>query len=555
MEWIIKLLFNEGIAQTVIVLSLVISLGILLSRIKIKGVSLGITWILFSGILLSNFGLKPSGETLHFVKEFGLILFVYSIGLQVGPGFFSSFRKGGVSLNLLAAAIVIFGVITTIVIHFISDIPMQTMAGIMSGAITNTPGLGAAQQTYLDLYGVSDSSIATGYAVAYPAGVMGIIFSIILLKFLFKIDNNTEYQNFKKSEGDNPEETIKTSFKILNPAIIGKSIKELKNYSDCPYVISRYRGINGKISIASADTLLESDGEVLVILRKSDKQRVEAIFGGESILVEDQWQTYDFNVSPRRILVTKEEINGRSLASLKLGKAFGIIVTRINRAGVDLVPRADLKIQIGDRLTVVGAADAVDASADVLGNSIKRLNEPNLIAIFLGIAIGILIGSIPIMMPGIPQPVKLGLAGGPLIVAILLSRFGHRFKLVTYTTMSANLMLREVGISLFLACVGLEAGEGFVKTILNGEGLVWMGYALLITVTPLILTGIASRKFFNLNFFSMMGLIAGSTTDPPALAFSGKTAGNDIPAIAYATVYPLTMFLRVLFAQLIIMFA
>lgn len=555
MEWIIKLLFNEGIAQTVIVLSLVISLGILLSRIKIKGVSLGITWILFSGILLSNFGLKPSGETLHFVKEFGLILFVYSIGLQVGPGFFSSFRKGGVSLNLLAAAIVIFGVITTIVIHFISGIPMQTMAGIMSGAITNTPGLGAAQQTYLDLYGVSDSSIATGYAVAYPAGVMGIIFSIILLKFLFKIDNNTEYQNFKKSEGDNPEETIKTSFKILNPAIIGKSIKELKNYSDCPYVISRYRGINGKISIASADTLLESDGEVLVILRKSDKQRVEAIFGGESILAEDQWQTYDFNVSPRRILVTKEEINGRSLASLKLGKAFGIIVTRINRAGVDLVPRADLKIQIGDRLTVVGAADAVDASADVLGNSIKRLNEPNLIAIFLGIAIGILIGSIPIMMPGIPQPVKLGLAGGPLIVAILLSRFGHRFKLVTYTTMSANLMLREVGISLFLACVGLEAGEGFVKTILNGEGLVWMGYALLITVTPLILTGIASRKFFNLNFFSMMGLIAGSTTDPPALAFSGKTAGNDIPAIAYATVYPLTMFLRVLFAQLIIMFA
>lgn len=555
MEWIIKLLFNEGIAQTVIVLSLVISLGILLTRIKIKGVSLGITWIIFSGILLSNFGLKPSGETLHFVKEFGLILFVYSIGLQVGPGFFSSFRKGGVRLNLLAATIVIFGVITTIVIHFISGIPMQTMAGIMSGAITNTPGLGAAQQTYLDLYGVSDSSIATGYAVAYPAGVMGIIFSIILLKFLFKVDNITEYQNFKKNEGDNPEETIKRSFKILNPAIIGKSIKELKKYSDYPYVISRYRDNNGKISIASADTLLESDGDVLVILRKSDKQRVEAIFGGESGLAEDQWQTFDFNVSPRRILVTKEEINGRSLASLKLGKAFGIIVTRINRAGVDLVPRADLKIQIGDRLTVVGAADAVDASADVLGNSIRRLNEPNLIAIFLGIAIGILIGSIPITMPGIPQPVKLGLAGGPLIVAILLSRFGHKFKLVTYTTMSANLMLREVGISLFLACVGLEAGEGFVKTILNGDGLVWMGYALLITVIPLMITGIASRRFFNLNFFSMMGLIAGSTTDPPALAFSGKTAGNDIPAIAYATVYPLTMFLRVLFAQLIIMFA
>jgi putative transport protein len=555
MEWISKLLFSEGIAQSVLVLSLVISVGIILSRIKIKGISLGITWILFSGIIFSNLGFLPSKDILHFVKEFGLILFVYSIGLQVGPGFFSSFKKGGLKLNMLAAAIVVTGVIVTIIIHIFSDIPLHTMAGIMSGAITNTPGLGAAQQTFFDLNGVSDPSIATGYAVAYPLGVVGIILSIIFLKSIFRIDSKGEYEKYISNEGDNPEETIKQSFKVANPQLFNLKINQLKKYSDKPFVISRYKTPDGCITIAGADTLLMSGGEVLVILRKSDKDAFSALFGGESLYNDDEWMTYDMNVIPRRVLVTKEAVHGKSLASLKLGKAFGIIVTRINRAGVDLVPRPDLRLQIGDRLTVVGSADSVEAAAKVIGNSQKRLREPNLAAIFIGIAAGILLGSIPFLIPGIPQPVKLGLAGGPLIVAILISKFGPKFKLVTFTTMSANLMLREIGISLFLACVGLEAGKGFVDTILNGNGWLWMVYGFAITVLPILIVGFIAKRFIKLNFFSVMGLIAGSTTDPPALAFSGKTAGNDIPAVTYATVYPLTMFLRVLFAQLLIMFS
>ena len=555
MEWISKLLFSEGIAQSVLVLSLVISVGIILSRIKIKGISLGITWILFSGIIFSNLGFLPSKDILHFVKEFGLILFVYSIGLQVGPGFFSSFKKGGLKLNMLAAAIVVTGVIVTIIIHIFSDIPLHTMAGIMSGAITNTPGLGAAQQTFFDLNGVSDPSIATGYAVAYPLGVVGIILSIKFLKSIFRIDSKGEYEKYISNEGDNPEETIKQSFKVANPQLFNLKINQLKKYSDKPFVISRYKTPDGSITIAGADTLLMSGGEVLVILRKSDKDAFSALFGGESLYNDDEWMTYDMNVIPRRVLVTKEAVHGKSLASLKLGKAFGIIVTRINRAGVDLVPRPDLRLQIGDRLTVVGSADSVEAAAKVIGNSQKRLREPNLAAIFIGIAAGILLGSIPFLIPGIPQPVKLGLAGGPLIVAILISKFGPKFKLVTFTTMSANLMLREIGISLFLACVGLEAGKGFVDTILNGNGWLWMVYGFAITVLPILIVGFIAKRFIKLNFFSVMGLIAGSTTDPPALAFSGKTAGNDIPAVTYATVYPLTMFLRVLFAQLLIMFS
>lgn len=555
MEWISKLLFSEGIAQSVLVLSLVISVGIILSRIKIKGISLGITWILFSGIIFSNLGFLPSKDILHFVKEFGLILFVYSIGLQVGPGFFSSFKKGGLKLNMLAAAIVVTGVIVTIIIHIFSDIPLHTMAGIMSGAITNTPGLGAAQQTFFDLNGVSDPSIATGYAVAYPLGVVGIILSIIFLKSIFRIDSKGEYEKYISNEGDNPEETIKQSFKVANPQLFNLKINQLKKYSDKPFVISRYKTPDGSITIAGADTLLMSGGEVLVILRKSDKDAFSSLFGGESLYNDDEWMTYDMNVIPRRVLVTKEAVHGKSLASLKLGKAFGIIVTRINRAGVDLVPRPDLRLQIGDRLTVVGSADSVEAAAKVIGNSQKRLREPNLAAIFIGIAAGILLGSIPFLIPGIPQPVKLGLAGGPLIVAILISKFGPKFKLVTFTTMSANLMLREIGISLFLACVGLEAGKGFVDTILNGNGWLWMVYGFAITVLPILIVGFIAKRFIKLNFFSVMGLIAGSTTDPPALAFSGKTAGNDIPAVTYATVYPLTMFLRVLFAQLLIMFS
>lgn len=554
MEWLEKLLFTEGIAQSVLILALVIATGIMLSKIKIAKISFGVTWILFAGITFSHFGLKVDSHTLHFVKEFGLILFVYSVGLQVGPGFFSSFRKGGVKLNLLAVSIVLLGVITTLTIKELSGLPISTMTGILSGAITNTPGLGAAQQAFIDINGVNDPTIATGYAVAYPLGVIGIILSMIAIKAFFRINNSTELENVKRHEGENPEETIKISLSIKNPAIFGKSILDIKKFIDRPFVISRVFRTSDDISIAGASTILQEGYRVLVILQKMDKDAVVAFFGGELQMSDEEWQINDLNVVPRRVLITKEQVHGKSLANLKLGKAFGITVTRINRAGVDLVARPDLRLQIGDRLTIVGTTASIDAAANLLGNSMHKLREPNLTAIFLGIGLGILLGSIPLFIPGIPQPVKLGLAGGPLIVAILMSRFGPKYKLVTYTTMSANLMLREIGIALFLACVGLDAGGGFVNTIVNGGGAMWILYGAIITVVPLLITGTFCRLYLKMNYFAIMGLLAGSTTDPPALAYSGAAAGNDIPAVSYATVYPLTMFLRVLSAQLLIMF-
>ncbi|OFX77543.1 MAG: transporter [Bacteroidetes bacterium GWE2_39_28] len=554
MEWLINLFASESVAQSVVILAAVISVGILLSKIKIANISFGITWILFAGIAFSHFGLKINPGVLHFAKEFGLILFVYSIGLQVGPGFFSSFKKGGIKLNLIASGIVLAGVATTLVIHYATSLPMSTMTGILSGAITNTPGLGAAQQTYLDINGSTDPSIAMGYAVAYPLGVLGIIFSILLVKIVFRINLDNESEMIKEREKDNPEETLKLSVQINNPAIFGRTIEEVKKLSGRSFVISRVWRSNDEIKIAGAETMLGEGNKVLVILQKADKESVIALLGRETEFVENDWSIDNINVVPRRVLVTKDYVNGKSLSELKLGKAFGITVTRINRAGVDLVAKPNLKLQIGDRLTIVGTSESIDAAAKVLGNSMHRLREPNLAAIFLGIVLGIILGSIPFFIPGIPLPVKLGLAGGPLIIAILMSKFGPKFKLVTYTTMSANLMLREVGISLFLACVGLDAGGGFVDTIINQGGAVWILYGAIITIVPLFLMGAIGRWYFKLNYFTLMGLMAGSTTDPPALAYANSAAGNDLPAVSYATVYPLTMFLRVLTAQLLILF-
>ncbi len=554
MEWIKTLFMNESVAQSVVILAAVISVGILLSKIKIANISFGITWILFAGIAFSHFGLKINSHMLHFVKEFGLILFVYSIGLQVGPGFFSSFKKGGVKLNLLASSIVLLGVITTVSIHFITGLPISTMVGILSGAITNTPGLGAAQQTYIDVNGVNDPSIAMGYAVAYPLGVLGIITSIVLVKTIFKINMKSELVRIDEQNRENPNETIKLSIAVKNPSIFGKRIENVKKLLERSFVISRVKKSNGDITIAGANTLIDEGYEVLVILQKKDKESVVAFLGVEIERSDEDWNLNDLKVMPKRVMVTKDHVNGKSLSELKLGKAFGITVTRINRAGVDLVAKPDLKLQIGDRLTVVGTEESIEAAAKLLGNSMHRLREPNLAAIFLGIVLGIVVGSMPFFIPGIPQPVKLGLAGGPLIIAILMSKFGPKFKLVTYTTMSANLMLREVGISLFLACVGLDAGGAFVDTIVNKGGAIWILYGAVITLIPLLLVGIVSRWYFKLNYFTLMGLMAGSTTDPPALAYSNAAAGNDLPAVSYATVYPLTMFLRVLTAQLLILF-
>lgn len=553
MEWISALFTNEGVAQSVVVLAAVISVGLILSKIKIANISFGITWILFAGIAFSHYGLGINSQMLHFVKEFGLILFVYSIGLQVGPGFFSSFKQGGIQLNILAIGVVFLGVLVTISIHFITGLPMPTMVGILSGAITNTPGLGAAQQTFLDINGTADPSIAMGYAVAYPLGVLGIISSLLLIKFFFKIDNKKEMAMLEKQNEDNPDDTIKTSIQIANPAIYGKKIVDIKRLIEKHFVISRVAKADEWVKIAGAETVLDKGYEILVITEIQDKDSVVAFLGKEIFKSEEKWNINDLNVLPKRVLVTKSAVNGKSLSDLKLGKAFGITVTRINRAGLDLVARANLKLQIGDRLTIVGTQESIDAAANLLGNSMKRLREPNLTAIFIGIALGIIVGSIPFFIPGIPQPVKLGLAGGPLIIAILMSRFGPQLKLVTYTTVSANLMLREIGISLFLACVGLDAGGGFIDTIVNKGGAVWILYGVIITVVPLLIIGIIGRWIYKINYFTLMGLLSGSTTDPPALAFANASAGNDMPAVSYATVYPLVMFLRVLSAQLLIL--
>ena len=556
MDWINDLLWGEGIGHSILLLSFVIAAGIQLGKIKVFGISLGITLVLFVGIILGHFGFTVNHNVIHFFKEFGLILFVYSVGMQVGPGFFSSFRQGGITLNMLACGIVFLGVATALVLHFVTGIPMPTMVGILSGAVTNTPGLGAAQQAFSDMHGVSDNTIALGYAVAYPLGVIGIILSIILIKYIFSVSFDKENDDLNKEDASHTNEAKPISLVVKNPAVFGKTVGELSGLMDhLDFVISRvWRNDNKQIEIASAGTILNEDDKIFVITTDQDAESVKTFIGEEIDMERKQWIRMESQFINRRILITKPELNGKKLGQLKLRKLYGINITRINRAGVDLVATPGLTLQVGDRVNVVGTETAVSNVEKVLGNSMKRLNEPNLITIFIGIALGIVLGSIPITFPGIPQPVKLGLAGGPLIVAILISRFGYRYKLVTYTTQSANLMLREIGITLFLACVGISAGDGFVDTIVNNGGFAWIGYGFIITTVPLLIIGCVGRYFYKINYFTLMGLIAGSTTDPPALAYSNATAGNDAPSVGYATVYPLTMFLRVLTAQLLILF-
>lgn len=556
MDWVNDLLWGGGIGHSILLLSVVIAAGIQLGKIKVFGISLGITLVLFVGIILGHFGFTINPEVLHFFKEFGLILFVYSVGMQVGPGFFSSFKKGGVTLNLLACGIVFLGVVTALVIHFITGLPIPTMVGILSGAVTNTPGLGAAQQAYSDMFGASDPTIALGYAVAYPLGVIGIILSTIVIRYLFRVNFEHESEQLNNEEGSHANEAKPISLIVKNPAIFGKTISEISSLMEHrDFVVSRvWRNDNKQIEIASANTVLQEDDKIFVITTEQDASTVQTFIGEVIDMERKQWIRMESQFINRRILITKTNLNGKRLGQLKLRKLYGINITRINRAGVDLVATPNLTLQVGDRVNVVGTETAVSNVEKVLGNSMKRLNEPNLITIFVGIALGIILGSIPIMLPGIPQPVKLGLAGGPLIVAILVSRFGYHYKLITYTTQSANFMLREIGITIFLACVGISAGDGFVDTIVNNGGFAWIGYGFIITFLPLLIVGCIGRYFCKVNYFTLIGLIAGSTTDPPALAYSNATAGNDAPSVGYATVYPLTMFLRVLTAQLMILF-
>lgn len=555
MNWIENLLFGEGVAHSILLFAFVIVTGIALGKIRIKGISLGITFVLFIGILAGHFGMKINHEVLHFMKEFGLILFVYSVGLQVGPGFFSSFKKGGLQLNMLATAIVFSGAIITIILHYATDIPMSTMVGIMSGAVTNTPGLGAAQEAFYNIYGNSDPTIAMVYAVAYPLAVIGIIGSIMFVRYAFRI--NMDKESEKLQDPIASKTTVELlSLEVRNPAVFGMAIKDISALLDNKkFIVSRVlHHYNEQIEIASPRTIINDGDKIFVVTTPKDRQTITAFIGNAVDMSEEDWNTLDKQLVSKRVLVTRSKINGRSIRELNLRANFGVNITRVNRAGVDLIAHPDLQLQIGDRVTIVGDANSIHNVIKTLGNQLKMLNEPHLIPIFIGIFLGVLLGSIPFAFPGIPQPVKLGLAGGPLIVAILMSVLGAKYKLITYTTISANLMLREIGICFFLACVGLGAGENFVDTIVNGGGLNWIGYGIVITLIPLLLVGIIGKGLLKINYYILMGLLAGSMTDPPVLAYANSVSNNDAPAVGYASVYPLTMFLRVLTAQLLILF-
>ena len=550
MDWLESLLWDPAsVAHIVCLYAFVISVGVLLGKIKIFGISLGVTFVLFTGILMGHFGFTGETHILHFIREFGLILFVFCIGLQVGPSFFSSFKKGGMTLNMLAVGIVVLNIAVALGIYFIDggiDLPM--MVGILYGAVTNTPGLGAAQEALNQLSYTGDP-IALGYACAYPLGVVGIIGSIIAVRYICRVNLKKEEEELAVQTSDMKHMPHMLHLEVRNESIDGKKLIQIKEFMGRPFVCSRIRH-EGHVSIPNQDTEFHIGDQVFIVCSEEDAEAVTAFIGKE---IQVDWEKQDMPMVSRRILVTKSEINGKKLGSLHFRSMYGVNVTRINRSGMDLFADPNLILQVGDRVMVVGQQDAVERVAGVLGNQLKRLDTPNIVTIFVGIFLGILLGSLPIAFPGIPTPVKLGLAGGPLVVAILIGRFGHKLKLVTYTTMSANLMLREIGIVLFLASVGIEAGAHFVETVVEGSGLLYVGYGFLITVIPLLIIGMIARFYCKVNYFTLMGLTAGSNTDPPALAYANQASGNDAPAVGYSTVYPLTMFLRILAGQMILL--
>ena len=556
-----ELIFGTGIAHTILLFALVIATGIYLGRFKFKSISIGSTWILFVGILLSHFGFRGDPHILAFMKDFGLILFVFSIGLQVGPGFFHTFRKGGVTLNLLAVTMVVLAVVVTVVLHFVTGEDLRIMTGVMSGAVTNTPGLGAAQQTLSDAMtaeGVAQqqitaasSSLASAYAVAYPIGVLGVIMLLILFKAVFKVDLEKEKQALddESASGNN---AIRASYEVCNPAIFGMTVGALIKEDGGRFVISRIDK-GGEIQTPGPSTLLEEGDKVLVITSQPHEEPVKILFGKEVSIPFSDWISHESSLVARKITITKSSMTGKSLRTLNVRSVYGVTVTRVIRAGVELVAGPNLYLQMGDILLVVGSEENIDKVARLFGNKASRLSHPNLVPIFFGIVLGIIFGSIPIRFPGVPQPVKLGLAGGPLIVAILLGYFVPKLKITTYTTASANMMLREIGISFFLAAVGLGAGENFISSIVNG-GYWWILYGALITIIPIVCVCLIARLVFKLNFYQICGLVTGSTTNPPVLAFAQDAYGTDYTSVNYATVYPLSMFMRVLAAQLLILF-
>ena len=560
MDWLIELLSPKtvSLANTILLYSFVIFAGIYLGKIKIFGVSLGVTFVLFVGLLMGHLGYSVQADTLHFLREFGLILFIFSIGMQVGPGFFSSFKEGGIRMNGLAMTGIGLNVVVMLAIYFLQGgaegtTSIQELVGIMSGAVTNTPGLGAAQQTVLqvqsDAYNVSQQ-MSMGYAAAYPLGVIGIILTMIILRKIFKIDVEKEINEIEDDKKASLMAPHRVTYRVTNDLIEGLSIRKLHTLISADFVVSRIEKPDGTSIIPTADNVLEMNDLVLIICSIKDEEVFTRFIGPK---VEKQWEMDKGPIVSRRIIVTKTEYNGAKLGSLHMRTAYGLNVTRVNRAGVDLLASPNIRLQMGDRITVVGKLDAINSVASKLGNSMKRLNEPNLITMFIGIFLGILVGSIPLQFPGMSVPMKLGLAGGPLVVAILLSAFGTKIHLVTYTNSSANLLLREIGICLFLASVGIAAGANFADTVFNVQGARWVGYGFAITFIPLMVVGILARGKYKMNYLQIIGMLSGNYTDPPALAYANKVGNNDAPAVAYSTVYPLTMFMRVIVAQVIIL--
>lgn len=558
MDWLINLFTTtDSVAHIVLLYAIVIAVGVYLGKIKIGGISIGVTFVLFAGIAAGHIGFTAPTNILSFLQEFGLILFVFMIGLQVGPGFLESFRKGGITLNLLSTVMVVLNVIVMFACYYIffdtsdpKNLPM--MVGTLYGAVTNTPGLGAANET---LYSIFDKGevpqIASGYACAYPLGVLGIIGATIAIKYIFGIKLEKEEEELAKEEEDNDD--VKPHFmdlEVTNLYLEVKTLAQVHNFLNCDFVCSRILH-DGHVSIPNGSTIFHIGDKLFVVCAENDAEAIIA-FIGPTINVD--WKKQDEPMVSKRILVTRSSINGKTLGQMHFSSAYGVNVTRVTRQGMDLFAIPSLSLQVGDRIMVVGPEDAVNRVAAVMGNSIKRLDAPNIATIFVGVFIGILFGSIPVAIPGIPVPIKLGIAGGPLIIAILIGRYGYKVHLVTYTTTSANMMLREIGLMLFLASVGIKAGDGFLETVIQGDGVKYVYTGFLITIIPILIIGIIARKKYKFNYFTIMGMIAGTYTDPPALAYANSICSKEAPSIGYSTVYPLSMFLRIFTAQIIVLF-
>lgn len=559
MDWIVNLFTTtDSVAHITLLYAIVIAVGVLLGKIKFGGISLGVTFVLFAGILAGHIGFTAPTNILNFVQDFGLILFVFCIGLQVGPGFFESFKKGGVTLNMLSVSIVALNIAVMFVCYFVffdtSDpVNLPMMVGTLYGAVTNTPGLGAANEALSSFFQGNAPQIASGYACAYPLGVLGIIGATIAIRYLTRTKLSEEEKCLEEEEAENPHaKPHQMSLVVSNAYIAGQTLMKISEFLNRDVVCSRLHH-NGQEYIPNRNTVLELGDEVLVVCAEADAEAIKAFIGPET---EKPWVTQEQNQKfvSRRIIITKPSMNGKTLGKMHFSSVYGVNVTRISRQGMDVFASRNYHFQVGDKLLVVGPENNVEHVAEIMGNSVKRLDTPNIATIFIGILVGILFGSIPIAIPGMPVPLKLGLAGGPLIIAILIGRFGYRFKLVTYTTTSANMMLREIGLVLFLASVGIKAGAGFWETVVQGDGLKYVYTGFMITVIPILIVGLVARLRYKFNYFTIMGMIAGSYTDPPALAYANSTCTKDAPAIGYSTVYPLTMFLRIFTAQMIVLF-